>query len=196
MRKTYILDTNVLLHDPSSLTHFTDNNVIIPIEVIGEIDHFKRESSDRGQNARQVSRLLDSLRNGQSLAEGINLPDDVFLRVHWDSESSLTPTEGSADAQILRIAHRLRDQQPETPVIIVSKDINLRIRADAMGLRAEDYETDRVVLDRATTSHPELVLDPEAFDQLAARQHAAVPTGAKLLPNQYVMLRCASTGKT
>src|ERR671926_670288 len=73
--KNYILDTNVLLHDPNSLLSFKSNHVLIPIEVIEEIDRFKRESTERGQNARTVSRMLDSFRNEGSLSEGVKLPN-------------------------------------------------------------------------------------------------------------------------
>ena len=76
--KNYILDTNVLLHDPNSILNFDDNNVLIPIEVIEEIDRFKRESSELGQNARTVSRMLDSYRDTGSLSEGVALPNKGF----------------------------------------------------------------------------------------------------------------------
>ena len=191
MRKTFILDANVLLHDPTSLTRFVDNNVVIPIEVIGEVDRFKREPTARGQNARQVSRLLDSLRDGQSLAQGITLDNGVFLQVYWDSDSSLNADAGSADTHILRIARRFRDKEPEVPVIIVTKDINLRIRADAMSLPAEDYETDRVVLDDVYKGHTELTLSAPDLDRLSRQGRVAVPDGADLIANQYALVRSA-----
>jgi PhoH-like ATPase len=73
MKKTFVLDTNVLLHDPRALVRFEDNNVVIPIEVVEEIDRFKRDSSEKGRNARQVSRLLDGLREKGNLAEGVEI---------------------------------------------------------------------------------------------------------------------------
>src|SRR6266550_7097464 len=90
--KNYILDTNVLLHDPNSLLSFEENNVLIPIEVIEEIDRFKRESSELGQNARAVSRTLDSLREKGSLSKGIKLPNGGKLRIvfHEKDEPSTT----------------------------------------------------------------------------------------------------------
>jgi len=189
MRKTYVLDTNILLHDPTSLTRFVDNDVVIPLEVIGEIDRFKREVSARGQNARQVSRLLDSFRNGCSLADGVRLDNGVFLRVHWEREMPLNLQSGPADTAILRLAARLREQKPDVPVIIVTKDINLRIRADAMGLPAEDYETDRVVLSEVYSGHTELALPPADFTTLADHRRVAVPPGVTLLANQYALVR-------
>src|SRR6185503_20265700 len=79
--KHYILDTNVLLHDPNSLSSFQENHVLIPIEVIEEIDRFKRESTELGQNARAVSRLLDSYRSQGRLSEGVALPNGGRLRI-------------------------------------------------------------------------------------------------------------------
>jgi len=196
MRKTYVLDANILLHDPTSLSRFEDNNVVIPLEVIGEIDRFKREASDRGQNARQVSRLLDSLRNGRSLATGIELDNGVFLRVYWDPQTPFDAQAGSADASILRLAARLRDQDPNVPVIIITKDINLRIRADAMGLRAEDYETDRVVLSDVYSGHTELTLAPGDFEALVAEHHLVLPDDAEFLPNQYALVHPAGASRT
>jgi len=193
MRKTYILDANILLHDPCSVMRFVDNEVVIPIEVIGEIDRFKREASDRGQNARQVSRLLDSLRNGQSLATGVELDNGVFLRVYWDPESPLDVESGSADSRILRIAATLQQEHPRLPVIIVTKDINLRIRADAMGLRAEDYESDRVMLADVFCGHTELTLTSDGVQKLVAENRLALPDNVELLPNQYALVRAADS---
>src|SRR2546425_13089248 len=79
--KNYILDTNVLLHDPDSLLNFQENNVLIPIEVIEEIDRFKRESTELGQNARTVSRMLDGYRGEGSLSEGVRLPTGGKLKI-------------------------------------------------------------------------------------------------------------------
>src|SRR5687767_6319467 len=86
--KNYILDTNVLLHDPNSLLNFKKNNVLIPIEVIEEIDRFKRESSDRGQNARTVSRMLDGLRSQGRLSEGVTLPNGGRLKIVFEMANS------------------------------------------------------------------------------------------------------------
>ena len=150
--KNYILDTNVLLHDPNSLLNFADNNVLIPIEVIEEIDRFKRESTELGQNARTVSRMLDGFRGEGSLSEGVKLPNGGKLKIAFTK----TATSGNGDSRILNgnsvdnrilsLAASIQKAQPKNPTILVSKDINLRIKADALGLQAEDYETDRVFI--------------------------------------------------
>src|SRR6266702_3773389 len=86
VKKSYILDTNVLLHDPNSLLSFEENNVLLPIEVIEEIDRFKRESTELGQNARNVSRTLDGLRGAGRLSEGVTLPTGGRLRIIFQQE--------------------------------------------------------------------------------------------------------------
>jgi PhoH-like ATPase len=147
--KNYVLDTNVLLHDPHSLLNFKENTVLLPIEVIEEIDRFKRESSELGQNARSVSRTLDGLRSQGRLSEGVPLPNGGRLRIVFPTPGGPPPPAfngHTVDARILASAIAIRDAHPKVPTIIVTKDINLRIKADALGLQAEDYETDRIQL--------------------------------------------------
>src|SRR5438046_9765805 len=88
VKKSYILDTNVLLHDPDSLLSFEENNVLLPIEVIEEIDRFKRESTELGQNARNVSRLLDGFRGAGRLSEGVALPNGGRLRIIFQTNGN------------------------------------------------------------------------------------------------------------
>src|ERR1700741_1963409 len=107
--KNYILDTNVLLHDPNSLLNFEDNNVLIPIEVIEEIDRFKRESTELGQNARTVSRMLDAYRGEGSLSEGVRLPTGgqlkiAFHRKDLSRNGHAVFTENTVDNRILSLA--------------------------------------------------------------------------------------------
>jgi len=156
MRKTFVLDTNVLLHDPDALTRFEDNNIVIPIEVVAEIDRFKRDPAEKGRNAREVSRLLDELRGRGNLAEGVEIDEQGgVLKVVFCRSDTLTtlPPElkgGNGDNNILAVA--LEQQQLQTvigdqpPVILVTKDTNLRIKADAVGLIAQDYTSDRVAI--------------------------------------------------
>src|SRR5436190_56230 len=130
--KNYIIDTNVLLHDPNSLLKFEDNNVLIPIEVIEEIDRFKRESTELGQNARTVSRMLDGFRGKGSLSAGVKLPTGGKLRITVQKKN-LTSGNGngydkhgnSVDNKILAIAKDIQKVEPKNKTILVSKDINL-----------------------------------------------------------------------
>ena len=97
--KNYILDTNVLLHDPNSLLNFQDNHVLVPIEVIEEIDTFKRESTELGRNARTVSRMLDGFRGNGSLSEGVKLPNGGKLKIgfHKNGDGETIFTKDSVD---------------------------------------------------------------------------------------------------
>lgn len=195
MKKTYVLDTNVLLHDPNALRHFQDNDVAIPLEVIEEIDRFKRDLTELGRNARQVSRMLDALRKEGNLATGIRLPSGGTLRI-------LLPVVGGrrlkpaayADEQILQSALALSGRRGR-PVILVSKDINLRIKADALGLAAEDYETDRVDVTELYSGHTELTLTTELMEKF--RQDGSIPCDQpSLSPNQYALLHDAGSPRT
>src|ERR1043165_1983132 len=128
--KNYILDTNVLLHDPNSLLKFEDNNVLVPIEVIEEIDRFKRESTELGQNARAVSRMLDGFRGTGQLSEGVSLPTGgrpriVFQRPKTSGNGHALFTTDSVDNRILSLAFGIQKNQPKNQTILVSKDINL-----------------------------------------------------------------------
>jgi PhoH-like ATPase len=188
MRKNYILDANILLHDPQSVFSFDDNTVIVPVSVISEIDRFKKEQTNRGFNARAVVRELDALRGGHNLAEGVPLPGGGKLIVHCDPERALADVNGHADLEILRVARQIQGSDPSTPVIIVTKDISLRIRADAAGLRAEDYESDQVHLTDLAPTDVERTLAPEQFDEFLERGTFAF-AGHGLDLNEYVLLR-------
>lgn len=190
MRKNYVLDTNVLLHDPSSFLRFADNHVIVPIDVIQEIDQFKKELSDRGQNAREVSRELDALRRQRSLADGVTLPNGGTLRVYCGGIDDLARrANGQADTNILRIALQIQQAEPEMPVIIVSKDINLRIRADAVGLRAEDYESDRIGIADLYTGQIEVTMPADAVTRLRQGERVPLPAGLASQPNEFALVR-------
>ncbi|HEX4644463.1 MAG TPA: PIN domain-containing protein, partial [Verrucomicrobiae bacterium] len=156
----------MLLHDPNSLLSFEKNNVLVPIEVIEEIDRFKRESTELGQNARTVSRTLDSLRGQGRLSEGVQLETGGKLRIVFDKSNShqnghAIIGSNTVDSRIVALALGIQKSQPKWPTILVSKDINLRIKADALGLQAEDYESDRVLIKDLYTGMLELVVSAE-----------------------------------
>lgn len=190
MKKNYVLDTNVLLHDPSALFAFDDNDVIIPIFVIEEIDQFKRELSELGRNARQVSRHLDALREKGSLAEGVALPGGGRLSVRLSTgkvpEHLLNRHEN--DSRILGVAIAVRDSDPGVPTIFLTKDVNLRIRADALRLHTEDYEGDRVEVDQVYTGIREINVGREDIDAFYAAGELT-PASDGHAPNEYVLLR-------
>ena len=186
--KNYILDTNVLLHDPNSILNFKDNNVLIPIEVIEEVDHFKRESSELGQNARSVSRALDALRAKGRLSEGITTANGGTLRIICsDNREKTVPAGGTVDNRIIGRALAVKLADPKVPAILVSKDINVRIKADALGLEAEDYETDRVFLTQLYTGTFDLAVSAEKM-ALFRTENALELEGRPYFPNEYCTL--------
>ncbi len=192
--KNYILDTNVLLHDPNSLLSFEENNVLIPIEVIEEIDRFKRESSELGQNARGVSRMLDSFRGEGRLSEGVKLPTGGRLKIVFQKNGNGQAhgdggfNANTVDNRILSLAAGIQKAQPRNPTILVSKDINLRIKADALGLQAEDYETDRVFIKDLYTGMIERPVSPQQLASFRANGEWELDAGRKYFPNEYCTL--------
>jgi PhoH-like ATPase len=191
--KNYILDTNVLLHDPDSLLNFEENSVLLPIEVIEEIDRFKRESSELGQNARAVSRMLDGYRGNGSLSEGVKLPNGGKLKIvfqkngHTNGEAAMF-NGNTVDNRILSLAAGIQKAQPKNPAILVSKDINLRIKANALGLQAEDYETDRVHIKDLYTGMIELPVSATELAAFRTNGELELNGGKKYFANEYVTL--------
>ncbi|HWC59122.1 MAG TPA: PhoH family protein [Verrucomicrobiae bacterium] len=191
--KNYILDTNVLLHDPNSLLSFEDNSVLIPIEVIEEIDRFKRESTELGQNARAVSRMLDGFRGEGRLSEGVKLPTGGKLKIVFQKNGNGNGENGvfnphTVDNRILAMASGIQKAQPRNAAILVSKDINLRIKADALGLQAEDYETDRVFIKDLYTGMLEIQMASADIASFRANGELEINGGKKYFPNEYCAL--------
>ncbi|MFP4146255.1 MAG: PhoH family protein [Halorhodospira sp.] len=146
--RIYVLDTSVLVHDPTALFQFEEHDVCLPSAVLEELDAAKEGLSEVARNARQASRFLDALLTGHppgALGDGLPLgsgaPGEASGRLFFEIEG-----HGRGDSAILAAAKRLREQMAQTPVL-VSKDINLRIRAQVAGIAAEDYESDRVIDD-------------------------------------------------
>lgn len=141
-RKIYVLDTNVLLFDSNAILGFGVHDIVIPIVVIEELDRFKKDLNDLGRNARTFSRLVDSLRQEGSLAEGVRLPQGGLLRVRLpeQEDSKLGGLdEKIADNRILQAVLYLYKKYPNRIVTLVTKDTNMRLKADALGIPAEDY---------------------------------------------------------
>ncbi len=191
MKKTYILDTNVLLHDPDALFSFEDNDIVLPFTVIEELDRQKRRSDELGRNAREVSRRLDELRFTGRLAEGVDLPAGGSLRIELNNtlvgESPPPIDLASMDNRILALAYNLKSTLT-CPVILVTKDLNLRIKADVLGVPAEDFTTDKVDFHTLYTGVAEVFV-PEA--QLTRfYQEGALPYPANgLMPHQFCLLK-------
>jgi PhoH-like ATPase len=192
MKKNYVLDTNVLLHDPHAIFKFEDNDLYLPIYVIEEIDQFKRDSNERGRNARTVSRLLDALRTKGPLSGGVPIADGGTLRVFVPqrrAELLIALNPDSGDHAILQTAIALRDSHPDVPTIFVTMDVNLRIRGDALGLSTESYENQAVDFEHLESGIVELPLPAVELDRFLSSGMVKPPEGEKLPPNVCVVLR-------
>ena len=156
--RLFVLDTNVLLHDPMSLFRFEEHDIFLPMIVLEELDGHKKGMTEVARNGRQTSRTLDALaaHPGSDMAKGLKLSATghqtarglLFFQtepLNADLPSSLP--QGKADNQILGVVHALRDKHPQREVILVSKDINMRVKARALGLAAEDYQNDKTLED-------------------------------------------------
>ncbi|MEC8277848.1 MAG: PhoH family protein [Myxococcota bacterium] len=190
-RHTFVLDTNVLLFDPNAIQVFDEHDLMIPIVVIEEIDRFKKEMSEVGRNARTFSRLIDELRLKGSLSEGVELAGGGKIWIELvDSQQELPEglTVQSNDNHILQMAYHHAKSYNEGEVILVSRDINMRIKADAIGLLAEDYANAHVSTEGIYTGvHTEDV--PSDVIQDIYAKGAVEPIEYPLYPNQFVCFR-------
>ncbi len=192
MIKTFVLDTNVLVHNPQALFDFEDNRVVIPISVIEELDNLKKLQDERGRSARQVSRILDDLSSLGRLEQGVPLEDGGSIKVELSAAGVLP--EGMAghkvDNHILRMALGLQQQGAE--VRFISKDINARIKANALGLEAEDYDTNKVNIDELYRGWDEASL-PAASINAFYRDRRSKPEALGLrgtpLVNSFILMR-------
>lgn len=192
-RKTFVLDTNVLLHSADSLNSFEDNEIVIPIVVLDEIDKFKKGSSEINRNARLFIKKLDQLRLQGSLTDGIELPNGGILKVVIDlgknTLAKLLPDgiENSNDNRILAHVLALKKENKNQKTILVSKDINMRVKADAMGITAEDYEADKVEINELYTGQTEIYISPEEMSDFY-KTGKMTKHIEDLKPNEYVTM--------
>ena len=201
MKKIYVLDTNVLLHDPNAMFSFQDNDVVIPLVVIEEVDGQKRRQDEVGRHGRLVAHHLDQLRQQGKLSEGVGLRHGGKLRVQLKHESPLhLPQDldpSKPDNQVIALTLQLRAENPQTPVILVSKDINVRVKADALNLVAEDYETDKVVLkdEDLYDGMMTLQLPPEEIETFT-RTSVYTPQNGRIYCNQFVHFKSLNGTKS
>ncbi len=197
MKKQFVLDTNVLLHNAGAIFGFEDNDVVLPMEVIEELDRFKRHADEKGRNARTAIRSLDTLRTQGSLGKGIDLDNGGTLRVLVDDTSG-EDIPGLADAvtdnRIVRAAYYLSRKNDGKRVIFVSKDINARIKADAIGLDVMDFEREKVNFDELYPGWRSLRVSGEALDGFY-RDGVMDLAGNELFPNEFVRLENAANEK-
>lgn len=200
MRKNYILDTCVLIHDPNSIFNFEDNTVIIPIGVIEQLDKFKSQLNSAGQSAREVSRSLDFLCKKGDPQEGI-LSGNGIIKIRYNGNIDKYFHDKRMDMHVLHIARIMRTEEPETPCIVVSRDVNVRIRAKALGFLAEDYIAENVSFDKVDTGYRDLYLPAEKIDELHKQHFLLIDEldlgeiKTELYPNEYLSLFSEIDGK-
>ncbi|MEK7722606.1 MAG: PIN domain-containing protein, partial [Elusimicrobiota bacterium] len=187
MKKVYILDTNVLIHDPLSFTKFEENIVVIPISVIEELDNFKRAADERGKSARIVSRKLDEFRSKGKLNAGVKTEAGGTLIVDLDHVQVL-PREFKLlemDNRILNTAYWYEQKKHNT--ILVTKDINLRLKSEAVGISTEDYEAGKVNVDELYPGQISLEVSGADVDKFY-KEHFIASPDKELSPNEFVVL--------
>ncbi len=190
MKKNFVLDTNVLLHDPQALFAFEEHTVVVPIYVIEEVDTFKRDLSELGRSARQVARILDNLRKEGKLNEGVHTEAGGTIRVAFTARKVAAEMgdPNTVDNRILAVALETRDNDPTARTALVTKDINLRIRADALGISAEDYDAERVELTEVYSGVVEIEKTGEEIDRFYAQGWLPLPD-PYYCPNEFVHLK-------
>lgn len=195
-QRKIVVDTNVILFDALAICKFQDAEVHIPMCVIEEVDRFKRDLGENGRNARHFSRFIDVLRAKGPLAKGVLLDDGkTKIMVEPDRKTTDMPSDLSdakADNRILMTAYALQKEFPNSQVELITKDINLRIKADVFGVNAKDYEPERVPNDELYNGHIELEVDSDMIEHFY--EHKILPLGEqyRLQPNQYIVCKDSS----
>lgn len=188
MQKTFVLDTNVVLHDPNAIFAFGDNLVILPFSVIEELDFKKREQSDIGRNAREVIRHLDNLRSYGNLAEGVSYKG-ALLKIEMNNVTppfDLDPLK--RDYRILAVAYNLQKESGSS-VILVSKDLNLRVTADLFGIVAQDYNSDKI-----DTFYSGVTCEQYSLDEIGIFYlNKELPSPKYYYENQFIVMKNGSS---
>ncbi|EGL82475.1 PhoH family protein [Caldalkalibacillus thermarum TA2.A1] len=206
MKKIYVLDTNVLLQDPRAIYMFKDNEIVIPAVALEELDSKKRNMDEIGRNARYVSRLIDQYRTKGKLHDGVPLSNGGILRVELNHKSFVRLQdifiEVTNDNRILAVALNLQEDENKRPhprpVVLVSKDALMRVKADALGLQAEDFLSDRVIqYSKSYSGCMELKVSKAIIDQYFALGRLSVSVlkqtsaarGKSFFPHQFLILK-------
>jgi PhoH-like ATPase len=204
--KTFVLDTNVLLHDPGCVERFADNHLCIPVDVLSELDRFKNEQNDRGASARAIHRKLSEIfaLGGPAVTTGVTTAGGGSIRLAAFSAEDhaqvspvlmefmhLFPAMDKVDHRILACALMVREQN-SSPVVLVTKDLNLQLKARAIGIACEDYLNDKAeIRDVASYDLQRLLVDPMELQRFASSGEITLPPGeaAGLAVNEYVLLQ-------
>jgi PhoH-like ATPase len=186
IKKYYVLDTNILLQDPNSIFSFQDNYIILPFAVIEELDNIKKEQSEVGRNARFVSKKLDELRQFGNLADGVNLPNGGILKIELNNSTIPNFDSGKFDNRILAVAYNL-NKLINKNVVLVTNDLNLRIKADTLKVEAQSYHKDVVDHDKLYEENRTLFLESADIDKFYKNKKLECPVEA--YANEFFLLK-------
>ena len=195
--KTFVIDTNVFIHRPDAILSFHDNEIVVPLWVLEELDNLKKSREERGRNARESIRLLDELSRHGDLKEGVKMDNGSTLRVWISNTTNLKsiPVDLETDKndnKILLAAYSL--QQEGKKVFFVSKDISARLKATALGIKAVDYEKQKVDIESLYKGYIEMDVGQDSLHEL--KSSGAIPWKTSFVPNEFVLLREAKSSET
>lgn len=189
--KIFVLDTNVLIHSPQALFSFEENRVVVPIVVLEEIDQFKKGVDEKSRNARQIGRYLDSLRTQGSLQEGVRMENGGTIQVTVNKDVTDTADKlfflDRIDNLIIGTALYFKEKYPDKQVTLISKDTNVRIKADAVGINSENYETDTIKFEELYTGWNPVEVEKSVFDEATVKGFLPNTFG-EFCPNQYLRI--------
>jgi PhoH-like ATPase len=200
-KKIYVLDTSVYLTDANSIFAYGNNDIVVPLKVLEEVDNHKKRQDSVGTNARRIIRILDTLREKGSLYKGVRIGKGKGVLYSRSFNKSILPADFDfkiPDNEIIGVALNEEKKVPNRKVILVSRDINMRVKCDALGLMCEDYVINQVVKDttalyKGFKTH---LVDDELIDQFYNNEDIFLETEKmKIYPNQYLMLVSNSNDK-
>lgn len=170
MVKNYVIDTNVMIHDPSFMYKFSDNNVIIPILAIEELDNLKKREGLVGYNARNVAKELQLIMLQGDISEGIRLDNGGLIRVELENDSTQALPSGvddhKNDTKVIAVVKNLQERYPDVPTILVTKDVCMSIKAMSLGVKVQDYQNDKIMTDDVYKGYIETDMGSAQIDQI------------------------------
>ncbi len=170
MIKNFVIDTNVMIHDPMFLYNFQDNHLILPLVTVEELDGLKKASGMLGYHARLVLKELNKVRRHGNFVDGISLPGGGVIRIEMNHRDLINLPEGmdtkKNDNRILSIAKHISETNQERPTILVTKDMCMTVKADALGLKVEDYETDKVRTEDLYQGYSEIMMPSSDINRI------------------------------
>ncbi|KPU43394.1 PhoH-like protein [Oxobacter pfennigii] len=198
MIKNFIIDTNVMIHDPNFLQNFEDNNIIIPIICIEELDNLKKKGDLVGYHARSAAREINKLRELGSLHEGVKLENGGSLRIEINHMNTSILPDGmdvsKNDSKILAITKNLQNEYRNMPTVLVTKDLYMSIKGDALGIEVQDYKNDKVITEELYKGYTEILLPSSDIDEIY-KEGLALPKelDEPIYPNEFLHIK-SSTG--